>query len=160
MKKKVLFVCLGNICRSPSAEAVFNHLIQKQNVSDDYEVDSAGTSSWHEGEWADPRMKIHAKKRGINLTSISRPVVPSTDFDHFDYIVAMDNDNLRDLKEMAPRKEHWGKLFLMTSFSSNNDFNGVPDPYYRGSEGFELVLDLLEDATEGFLSFTQNHNPK
>ncbi len=160
MKKKVLFVCLGNICRSPSAEAVFNHLIQEKNVSGEYKVDSAGTSAWHEGEQADPRMKLHATKRGINITSISRSVVPGTDFDNFDYLVAMDNHNLRDLKKMAPKKEHWEKIFLMTDFSSNNHYNGVPDPYNSGSEGFELVLDLLEDATKGFLLFTQNHNQK
>lgn len=157
MKKKVLFVCLGNICRSPSAEAVFNHLIQEKNIADQYEVDSAGTSGWHEGESADPRMKSHAKKRGIHLTSISRPVIPETDFDYFDYIVAMDRDNLRDLKEMAPKKEHWKKILLMTDFSSNNHYDGVPDPYYSGPEGFELVLDLLQDTTQGFLSYTQNH---
>jgi len=158
MKKKVLFVCLGNICRSPSAEAVFNNLIQEKNIADEYEVDSAGTSAWHQGEQADPRMKLHAKKRNINITSISRPIVPAIDFDHFDYIIAMDNDNLMDMKEMAPRKEHWGKIFLMTDFSSNNHYKAVPDPYYSGPEGFELVLDLLEDATEGFLSFTQNQH--
>lgn len=157
MKKKVLFVCLGNICRSPSAEAVFNHLIQENNIADEYEVDSAGTSAWHEGEPADSRMKRHAKKRGIQLTSISRPVIPETDFDKFDYIIAMDNDNLKDLKEMAPGKEHWKKLFLITAFSSDNHYDGVPDPYYSGPEGFELVLDLLEDATRGFLSFTRRH---
>lgn len=160
MKKKVLFVCLGNICRSPSAEAVFKHFIEKKDASDEYDVDSAGTSAWHEGEPADPRMKIHAKKRGIELTSVSRPVNPETDFDYFDYIVAMDNDNLRDLKEMAPNKEYWKKIFLITDFSSGNQYHGVPDPYYSGSEGFELVLDLLEDATAGFYSFTQNHHQK
>lgn len=158
MKKKVLFVCLGNICRSPSAEAVFNHLIQAKNVANEYEVDSAGTSGWHQGEPADSRMKSHAKKRGIELTSVSRPVNPETDFDEFDYIVAMDWNNLNDLKEMAPKKEHLKKIFLMTDFASGNHTDGVPDPYYGGFEGFELVLDLLEDATEGFLAYTQNHH--
>ena len=157
MKKKVLFVFLGIIWRSPSAEAVFIHLIREKNVTGEYEVDSAGTSAWHKGDPADPRMKAHARKRGIELTSVSRPVVPETDFDHFDYIVAMDADNMRDLKEMAPGKEYWKKLFLMTDFSSHHHYHGVPDPYYSGSEGFELVLDLLKDATEGFYSFTQNH---
>lgn len=160
MKKRVLFVCLGNICRSPSAEAVFNHLIKEKDLVSEYEVDSAGTSDWHKGEPADPRMKTHARKRGIRLTSISRPVVPEKDFDYFDYIVAMDRDNLKDLMEMAPRKEHRKKIFLMTDFSSNNHYDGVPDPYYSGAEGFELVLDLLEDATQGFLSYTQKHLQK
>ncbi len=157
MKKKVLFVCLGNICRSPSAEAVFNHLIEKKGKAGEYEVDSAGTSAWHAGEPADPRMQAHARKRKIELTSRSRPVDPAADFDRFDYIVAMDADNLRDLKEMAPSRAYWKKLFLMTDFSSHNHYHGVPDPYYSGAEGFELVLDLLEDATEGFFDYTQNH---
>lgn len=157
MKKKVLFVCLGNICRSPSAEAVFIHFIQEKRIANEYEVSSAGTSSWHEGEPADSRMQHHARKRGFELTSLSRPVNPETDFDHYDYIIAMDQDNLKALKDMAPRQGQLKKVFLMTDFSRNYDYDGVPDPYCSGPEGFELVLDLLEDATIGLFLFTRNH---
>ncbi len=153
-KKRVLFVCLGNICRSPSAEAVFNGYL-KNNDIDGFEVDSAGISDWHRGEPADQRMQIHAKKRGYELTSVSRPVVPE-DFDKFDYIIAMDRENLRDLKQLAPRAGHLKKIYLMTDFSKNYDYNGVPDPYYGGDEGFELVLDLLEDAVDGLYKFMKN----
>ncbi len=156
MKKKVLFVCLGNICRSPSAEAVFRSLLEKKQLTDKFIVDSAGTSDWHAGEPADVRMQKHASKRGYTLTSVSRPVIPERDFKKFDYIVAMDRENLDDLKEMAPRSKYLKKLFLMTDFNRKFDYDGVPDPYYGGDEGFELVLDLLEEATEGLLEHIQN----
>ncbi len=153
MKKRVLFVCLGNICRSPSAEAVFKGLVNKKGESKDFFIDSAGTSDYHEGEPADERMQSHAIKRGYNLTSVSRPFNPEKDWDDFDYIVAMDRDNYRDLENMARNKEDIKKLYMMTDFSKKFNYNFVPDPYYGGSEGFELVLDLLEDASEGLYEF-------
>ncbi len=155
MKKRILFVCLGNICRSPSAEAVFRALIEKKGVAEEFEIDSAGTSGWHEGEPADRRMQHHAQKRGYHLTSLSRPVHPESDFETFDYIVAMDHENLNELKLMAPRTGHKAKLFLMTDFAHNLSHDGVPDPYYGGENGFELVLDLLEDAGIGLLTYIQ-----
>jgi len=153
MKKKVLFVCLGNICRSPGAEAVFRSLVEKEGLSGDFEIDSAGTSGWHEGEPADRRMQYHAEKRGYNLTSLSRPVRPKTDFEGFDYIVAMDRENLEELKRMTPRTGHLTKLFLITDFARKYSYDGIPDPYYGGEKGFELVLDLLEDAGNGLLTY-------
>jgi len=155
MKKKVLFVCLGNICRSPSAEAVFTSLVEKAGFSGDFEIDSAGTSGWHVGEPADKRMQSHARKRGYHLTSVSRPVKPEMDFEKFDYIVAMDRENLRELKRMAPRAKHLKKLYLITNFMKHFQYDGIPDPYYGGYEGFELVLDLLEDAGKGLLDAIQ-----
>lgn len=152
MKIKVLFVCLGNICRSPSAEAVFKNFVDQRGDSDKFFIDSAGTSAYHEGEPADSRMRGHARRRDIELTSISRQF-DKKDFDRFDYIVAMDKDNLRDLERQARNKKDLGKIYLMTDFSNNYNYNQVPDPYYGGPEGFELVLDLLEDSSEGFYNY-------
>ncbi len=149
--KQVLFVCLGNICRSPSAEAVFNALIQKNNLKGIVSCDSAGTAAYHEGDQADYRMKQFAKKRGYNLTSISRPVKPEIDFDRFDYIIGMDRQNVRDLKSMARNEGDRKKIYLMTDFCMEGSYDSVPDPYYGGAAGFELVLDILEDACEGLL---------
>lgn len=148
-KTKVLFVCLGNICRSPSAEAIFRGYVEKLKFGDAFEIDSAGTSGYHQGEPADMRMRKHASKRGYQLTSLSRKFDPSTDFDHFDIIIAMDRDNLHGLLQMARSEEDEKKLFLMTDFSSVFDYDYVPDPYYGGDQGFELVIDLLEDASSG-----------
>ena len=151
MKKRVLFVCLGNICRSPSAEAVFNSLIAEQGLGDELECDSAGTAAYHEGEPADGRMQNHAIRRGYRLTSISRPVDPLSDFDRFDYIVGMDDNNVWDLKKMARNLNDLKKIHKMTDFAKSKTYQSVPDPYYGGDEGFELVLDILEDACQGLL---------
>jgi len=153
MKKKILFVCLGNICRSPSAEAVFKGLVNSKGVQDEFEIDSAGTYGYHEGEQADRRMQSYAVKRGYNLTSISRPFNPNTDWDRFDYIVGMDDSNMSNLKDMARNGDDLKKLFKMTNFSTKFNYTEVPDPYYGGDQGFELVLDLLEDASDGFYKF-------
>lgn len=155
MKKKILFVCLGNICRSPSAEAVFKGIVRNKGVQDKFEIDSAGTYGYHEGEPADRRMQSHAVKRGYNLTSISRPFDVNTDWDRFDYIIAMDDSNLRNLRAMGRSKDDLKKLFKMTDFANNFSYSEVPDPYYGGEQGFELVLDLLEDSGEGFYEFLE-----
>ena len=148
----VLFVCLGNICRSPAAEAVFNALISKNGLGNELQCDSAGTAAYHAGEPADYRMRQTAKKRGYQCTSISRPVNPTSDFGRFDYIIAMDRQNLKDLKAMAQNDSGRKKIFLMTDFASSGKFDSVPDPYYGGDAGFELVLDILEDSCEGLIS--------
>lgn len=150
-KKKILFVCLGNICRSPGAEAVFNGVIKKNGLANQFEVDSAGTSGWHAGEPADRRMQSHAIKRGYNLTSISRKFNPHSDFDHFDMIIGMDNSNIENLNRMARNRNDLKKIYKMTDFSQSFDYDEVPDPYYDGSDGFELVLDLLEDSCKGLV---------
>lgn len=152
MKEKVLFVCLGNICRSPSAEAVFNSLLEEQGLESEVECDSAGTAAYHEGEPADARMQSHAIRRGYQLTSISRPVDPVVDFDRFDYIVGMDDNNVWDLKKMARNLDDLKKIHKMTDFAKSKSYQSVPDPYYGGADGFELVLDILEDACQGLLN--------
>lgn len=150
-KTKILFVCMGNICRSPSAEAVFNGLIKKNGLAKSFEIDSAGTTAYHVGQHADRRMQSHAIKRGFNLTSISRLFNPDTDFDYFDLIIGMDDENMHTLKHVTRNDVDISKLRKMTDFSQKMNYDEVPDPYYGGDAGFELVLDLLEDACEGLL---------
>lgn len=149
-KIRLLFVCLGNICRSPSAEAVMKKLVKQAGLEERIEIDSAGLIDYHAGEQADSRMRAHAARRGYVLDSISRPVRPA-DFYDFDLLIGMDNRNVEELKRLAPDLETAGKVRQMTEFSRHKRYDYVPDPYYSGAEGFELVLDLLEDASEGLL---------
>lgn len=151
-KYKILFVCLGNICRSPSAEAVMKKRVHDAGMQLQIEIDSAGIIDYHEGEQADARMKAHAIRRGYKLESISRPV-RSWDFQEFDLIIGMDNRNISDLKHLAPDLESLSKIHQITEFSQNKLYDHIPDPYYSGAEGFELVLDLLEDACDGLLDY-------
>jgi protein-tyrosine phosphatase len=153
--KQILFICLGNICRSPSAEAVFNSYLNKLGLASDFSSDSAGTAAYHSGEPADYRMKQFASKRGYRLDSISRKFNPETDFDRFDYIIGMDKQNVSDLKKLARNGNDARKIHLMTDFCENNNYDLVPDPYYGGASGFELVLDILEDACNGLIKKLQ-----
>lgn len=149
---KILFVCLGNICRSPAAHAVMQHYIDQENLSRFIEIDSAGLYGGHAGELPDKRMRIHAARRGYELIHRSRKVVTS-DFETFDFIVAMDDSNFHNLKSMAPTIEDEAKIVRMVDYCRQHPyFYSVPDPYYEGAEGFELVLDLLEDACLGLLN--------
>ncbi len=156
-KTKILFVCLGNICRSPSAEAVMNGLIKKNGLQEQFEIDSAGITGYHAGEPADQRMQRHAQNRHIELTSISRQVKVPTDFEYFDYIIGMDNQNMDDLCHLASNEKHANKISKMTDYCRHYQHDSVPDPYYGGAAGFELVLDLLEDACEGLLEHIQRN---
>ena len=152
MKKRILFICLGNICRSPSAEAIMKRQIRERGVEDLFYVDSAGISGWHSGDSADRRMMAHAAKRGYELTHRSRRFYPEADFADFDLIIGMDDENIRDLLSMAKTPEETAKIYKMTDFSRRFNYRDeVPDPYYGGDAGFELVLDLLEDAVGGLL---------
>lgn len=150
-KVKVLFVCLGNICRSPAAEAVMNTFIKKENLGEQIICDSAATSGHHEGDTADPRTIQHAKKRGHDVTSISRPFNPKKDFNDFDYIITMDDTNFTDVKNMDIKRQHADKIFKMTDFCADKKCKIVPDPYYGGPQEFETVMDILEDACQGLL---------
>lgn len=143
---RVLFVCLGNICRSPAAEGIMLELLRQRGLQHRYVVDSAGTSGWHRGDLPDRRMRLHARQRGLELTHHSRPV-DVEDFSDFDLIIGMDAANVHDLRQMAPSVEAARRIVPMSRyFSPDSCRDHVPDPYYEGAEGFELVLDLLEDA--------------
>ncbi|MBR5644636.1 MAG: low molecular weight phosphotyrosine protein phosphatase [Salinivirgaceae bacterium] len=149
-KTKILFVCLGNICRSACAEAVMKQVVDGRGLAADFEIDSAGLISYHTGEKADPRMRQHAANRGINITSIARKIT-TADFSHFDYIIGMDDDNIRRLLDIAPDEQSRLKISKMSDYCRTYRANSVPDPYYGGPKDFELVLDLLDDACNGLL---------
>ncbi len=156
--KKILFVCLGNICRSPTAEGVMNKLLEEKNLSNRIECDSAGTSSVHSGELPDSRSIKHALKRGVSMNSRSRHFDKSVDFDKFDLILVMDKNNFRSIKNQDLNNIYSSKIRLMTDFCSSTKVDEVPDPYFSGDEGFETVLDILEDATEGLLKYLLNED--
>lgn len=145
---KILFVCLGNICRSPAAEGI----MKKLSIGLPVDVDSAGTANYHEGELPDPRMRNHAKKRGYHLDSRARQFDESVDYEKFDLIIPMDHNNLRDLLALDPQKKYRHKVKMMTEYCTEMNGKDVPDPYYDGPEGFEHVLDILEDGCGGLLN--------
>ena len=146
-KYKVLFVCLGNICRSPAAQGIFEHVVRENGMQERIEVDSAGTYSGHRGELPDRRMRTAALYRGFALTHKARPV-SGLDFLDFDMIVAMDDQNYEDLMRLAPSVEATHKIRRMADFLQQRKMPYIPDPYYMGVEGFSLVLDLLEDGCQ------------
>lgn len=151
-KINLLFVCLGNICRSPAAEGIMKKMVDDQGLSNKIFIDSAGTSNWHEGSLPDDRMRKHGSKRGYYFTSYARPF-KSSDFTQFDYILVMDRNNYNNVKRLAKSDEDVAKIHYMTEFSSKfADHDHVPDPYYGGDDGFNLVMDLLEDACTGLLN--------
>jgi len=151
MMHKVLFVCLGNICRSPTAEGVFRAQVAAAGLSEVIGIDSAGTAAWHIGKAPDQRAQAAATRRGYDLTALRGRQVAVADFGEFDYILAMDRSNLADLLAQCPAEQrHKVRLFL--SFSSQWQDHEVPDPYYGGADGFDQVLDMVEDAAHGLLS--------
>lgn len=146
---KVLFVCLGNICRSPTAHAVFAYLVTSRGLADKIHIESAGTGGWHVGNPPDPRAQAAARARSYDLSALRAQQVEARDFERFDYILAMDRQNLRDLQAMCPA-DFKGTLALFLEFSASS-VSEVPDPYYGGDAGFEEVLDLIESASQGLL---------
>lgn|SRR5690554_4631317 len=149
-------VCLGNICRSPTAEAVLRARLENRGLQDRILVDSAGTGDWHIGHCPDPRSQAAARKRNYDLSTLLARQVSREDFHTFDYIVAMDWQNLRDLRELSPPEYH-SRISLLLDWSKGH-FGDVPDPYEGGEEGFELVLDLVEHACDHLLdAIVQEH---
>jgi protein-tyrosine phosphatase len=154
-KYRILFVCMGNICRSPAAHGVMESFIEREGLADRVEVDSAGTGGWHAGDLPDSRMRRHAAERGYELDSRARQV-KSSDFDEFDLILVMDRQNLRDIKDFVRKPTDLRNVKLFCEFVNDRSETEVPDPYYGGDEGFETVLDLVENGCEGIVRFIRN----
>lgn len=153
---KVLFVCMGNICRSPSAQGVFEALVKERNIAKYFEVDSAGTHAYHIGNPPDKRSQLAAQKKGIDLSQQRARIVQANDFYHYDYIVAMDADNFTDLKRDCPLEcQH--KLYRLLEFVPNSAAVSVPDPYFLGN--FDTVFDLVKNAGEQLLDFILKNVP-
>ena len=148
---QILFVCLGNICRSPTAEAVVRALAALEAPELGLEVDSAGTAGYHVGDAPDPRMRAAAARRGYDLTALRARIVEPADFERFDLILAMDRENLAVLQRRAPETAR-ARVRLFLEFAPQDEPEEVPDPYYGGPNGFEEVLDLIESAARGLLS--------
>ena len=142
---KLLFVCMGNICRSPAAHGVMEKMVADAGLADLVEIDSAGTINLHAGNMPDSRMRAAAAKRGYSLTHPARQI-GKADLDHFDLVLVMDRENLANVKPLTDTKKHAGKVKLFCDYCTEHDEREVPDPYYGGAAGFEKVLDLLEDG--------------
>jgi protein-tyrosine phosphatase len=156
-KTRILFVCMGNICRSPMAEGVFRRLLEDAGLARAIQVDSAGTHSYHVGAAPDARSQATARRRGLDLSALrARRVVPE-DFELFDYILAMDRQNIRDLLLICRQPAHQDKIRLLLEYAPEAGEREVPDPYYGGLSGFERVMDLVEEAAQGLLSHLREH---
>jgi len=157
MYTKVLFVCMGNICRSPTADAVFKQIVHKSGLGNEIIVDSAGTHAYHVGDPPDRRAQSSALKRGYQMHDLRARKVAANDFTNFDYILAMDNENLALLQQRCPEQYH-DKLELFMNYGTGMySSQEVPDPYFGGEQGFELVLDMIEEASQGLLEHICNH---
>ena len=150
IKINVLFVCMGNICRSPTAEAVFRYYVAAAGLSRHITADSAGTHAYHIGNAPDLRSQRHAERRGFHLSALRARQVAAADYERFDYVLAMDADNLELLARDCP-PAHAAKLALFMRYGEQGEAQGVPDPYNGGTPGFEQVLDMVEDAAQGLL---------
>lgn len=153
---RVLFICMGNICRSPTAEAVFRARVEEAGLAQRILIDSAGTHDYHIGVPPDPRTQLAARQRGYDMSALRGRQVEAEDFHRFDYVLAMDENNLAILQRLRPceARSHLG-LFL--EFAEQHDEREVPDPYYGGADGFERVLDMVEDASGGLLAHLRMH---
>ena len=158
MKKvKVLFVCMGNICRSPTAQGVFERLVQSEGVAEHLVIDSAGTHAYHVGNPPDKRSQVAAKGRGLDLSGQRARQVTAADIEEFDYVLVMDHTNLYDLQDLVMESGR-ERVHLFMKFAERWDVDEVPDPYYGGNSGFERVLDMVEDAAAGLLMHIRRHH--
>lgn len=153
---KILFVCMGNICRSPAAQAVLKSMAEKENLAKNIEVDSAGTIDYHTGESPDPRMKSHAVSRGYFLNHKARKFDPDKDFEKYDYIITMDNEILNEIHYLDSEDIYSGKIHKITEYCRYIKADEVPDPYPGGPESFEKVMDILVDACRGLMNRLKN----
>jgi len=147
---RVLMVCMGNICRSPTAEGVLRHMLREAGLAELVEVDSAGTGNWHVGSPPDERTQRHALGRGYNLSALRARQIRAADFERFDFVLVMDDENLGDALEICP-PEHSSRVVPLMSHATRFASRAVPDPYYGGPDDFERVLDYIEDACEGLV---------
>ncbi len=148
---RILFICLGNICRSPTAEGIFRKLVRERELEHRFEIDSAGTGDWHIGCPPDARAQHASLQRGVDISSMRARQVSAADLARFDTVIAMDLNNLQQLRELAPRSHHH-KIRLLLDYTDIGDSREVPDPYYGGNHGFDLMIDLLEDACDQLLA--------
>ena len=152
MTKSVLFVCLGNICRSPTGEGILQHVVIERGIANQFEIDSAGTGGYHIGHRADVRMREHALRRGYDLTSLARKIT-SADLDKFDLVIPMDRENLQDIRRLSD--EPSAEIKLLSEFLDDNWPTDVPDPYFGGADGFEYVVDMIEAACPKIVEYLQ-----
>lgn len=153
----VLFVCLGNICRSPTAEGVFRRMIEQAGLQASVRIDSAGVAPWQVGRPPDPRAVAAARRRGIELSSLRARQVTASDFETFDYLIAMDRENLADLRAASP-PHRADRLHLLLAFTAAGAGSDVPDPFYGGADGFEAVFDLIEDGARGLFEHIRDRH--
>lgn len=151
---KILFVCMGNICRSPAAEGIMKALVEQDGLKYKFIIDSAGTIDYHEGELPDPRMIQVASERGYNFDHKARQITKA-DLENFDYIITMNNGIHKSVLRLDPQKKYHHKIFRMTDFLTTMKSDEIPDPYYGTKKDFEYTLDLIEDASKGLLNFLQ-----
>lgn len=154
-KISVIFICMGNICRSPTAEAVFRHCVEEAGLADAIHIDSAGTHDYHIGEPPDTRTQRAARQRGYDMSALRGRQAEAADFARFDYVLAMDDANLSILQTLQPR-DAAAHLGLFLEFAAHHNEREVPDPYFGGADGFEHVLDLVEDASRGLLTHVRS----
>lgn len=155
-RRGVLFVCTGNICRSPTAEGVFRALVEREGLTDQFLIDSAGTHGYHIGDPPDPRAIAHAARRGYDLSTLRARKVTREDFERFDLILACDNGHHGLLRRLAD-KAHHGRIAMFLDYAPELGFTEIPDPYYGGPDGFEHVLDIVERAAHGLLTALKRH---